>query len=113
MSSFCVIELYHCCAALETDAALHFAAHALACLSAVEGQHGAGGHLHGKITCKKHVLKSVMYKENFSKYETLTKARVVFIRCQIQFWNYEDLQIMDAHSIGLGRKEEMKAFQIM
>lgn len=68
MSSFCLPELYHCCAALETDAALHFAAHALADLSAVEGQHGAGGRLHGEITCekKKILLKPVMKKKSFA-----------------------------------------------
>lgn len=50
MSSFYVIELYHCFAALETDAALHFAALALAGPGAVKSEHEVGGCLQGEIT---------------------------------------------------------------
>lgn len=49
MSRFLIIEAYHCFSALETDAALHLAALALARLSAVEGEHGAGGRQQGDI----------------------------------------------------------------
>lgn len=50
MSNVCVTEPYHCFTALEADAALHVAALASARLSAVEGQHGAGGRQRGEIT---------------------------------------------------------------
>lgn len=49
-AAFCVTQPHHGFTALETDAALHSAALAFAGPSAVEGECGAGGRLHGQIT---------------------------------------------------------------